>query len=159
MEYTPAQMPPPAASGEFVSALGKHRKLLIAGVVLAVAFGYFGFTAFSSATAYYMPVDEAVALSNELTGQSFQVKGSLVPDSFQRQEGSITARFAVQENGIQLQATYDGVLPDLFFNEHSEIVLHGQFGPSGAFMVDRVLVKCPSKYESYDDLPDSYPTQ
>jgi len=119
-------------------------------VVLAAVFGYFAFTAFANATLYYLTVDEAVAQRSELVGETFQVKGRLMPDSFVRQEGSTLARFVLQENGAQLQASYDGVLPDLFFNEHSEVVLLGQLEPSGNFLTDQVLVKCPSKYQSYE---------
>ena len=119
MEYTPANQSEPAPRGQFVSALGSHRKLLIAAVVLLVAFGYFGFTAFSSATAYYMTVDEVVALGDKLPSQSFQVKGRLAPASFAREEGTLLAQFTIEENGARLQAAYDGVVPSLFFNEHS----------------------------------------
>ena len=54
------------------------------------------------------------------------------------------------------------MLPDLFFNPHSEIVLEGTYEPGGVFMTDRVFVKCASKYQSlegeapYDDYPDTY---
>ena len=53
------------------------------------------------------------------------------------------------------------MLPDLFFNPHSEIVLGGTYGDDGVFIADRVLIKCPSKYESlevenpYDDVPSA----
>ena len=156
MEYTPAQTPSAGPSGQLTSVLGAHRKLLIAAVVLLAAFGYFAFTAFSGATAYYITVDEVVALGDELPAGAFQVKGSLAPKSFVREEGSLLATFELQENGARVQATYDGVLPDLFFNEHSEIVLGGRFGPSGTFEADRVLVKCPSKYQANDEVPERY---
>ena len=49
----------------------------------------------------------------------------------------------------QLAASYNGVLPDLFFNPHSEIILEGRYDAGdGVFAVDEVLVKCPSKYQS-----------
>ena len=41
---------------------------------------------------------------------------------------------------------YDGIIPDLFFNPHSEIVAEGQYNEEGTFHVDDILVKCPSKY-------------
>ena len=89
-----------------------------------------------------------VAQQSELVGERFQVKGRLVPSSFQREEGTTVAHFTLEENGAQIQASYDGVLPDLFFNEHSEIVLQGELNSSGLFTTERVLVKCPSKYQA-----------
>lgn len=146
MAYVPVQASRPQPPAAWSSVLGKHRKLLIAAAVLATVFSYFAFTAFSSATLYYLTVDEAVAQQSELLGDRFQVKGRLVPDSFQREEGTTLAYFTLEENGAQIQASYDGVLPDLFFNEHSEVVLQGQLQPSGLFTTERILVKCPSKY-------------
>ncbi len=156
VEYTPAQTPSVSPSGQPTSVLGAHRKLLIAAVVLLAAFGYFAFTAFSSATAYYMTVDEVVALGDDRPAGALQVKGSLAPKSFVREQGSLLARFDLEENGARVRAIYDGVLPDLFFNEHSEIVLGGQFGSSGTFEANRVLVKCPSKYQADDEVPERY---
>jgi cytochrome c-type biogenesis protein CcmE len=129
--------------------LSRHRKLIVAAVLLISGFSYFGFIAFQNATAYYLTVDELVARGPSLTAQSIQVKGTLVPESFVREgNGSTIAHFTLTEGGENLPATYDGVLPDLFFNSHSEIVLSGEYNQSGLFVTDRVLVKCPSKYQS-----------
>ena len=159
MQYTPAEQPvqPIGTASGAPSFLTKQRKLLIVGVVLLAAFGYFGFTAFQAATSFYVTVDELVA-QGPAAGQSLKVKGALVEDSFDRASTENTiATFQLHENGAQIDATYDGVLPDLFFNPHSEIVLEGTYEPGGVFMTDRVFVKCASKYQSlegeapYDD--------
>jgi cytochrome c-type biogenesis protein CcmE len=130
--------------------------MLIAAIVVLAAFGYFAFTAFESATTYYLTVDEVVEQQTQLLGETFQMKGQLVPASFSRQKGTLLANFRIGENGAEVDAAYEGVLPDLFFSEHSEIVLHGQFEQSGVFTVDRILVKCPSKYQTYDEVPERY---
>ena len=153
MDYIPRNIPPSDPSGHFTSRLGQNRKFITAFVVLLVAFAYFGYTAFSSATAYYMTVDEAMTMTDRSENQVFQIKGRLVPESFDRKNGGILSSFQLQENGFVLEAVYDGVLPDLFFNEHSEIVLLGQFGPEEQFIVNQILVKCPSKYQSADEDP------
>jgi cytochrome c-type biogenesis protein CcmE len=141
-----------------------QRKLIIMVALLLVAFGYFGFTAFQSATAYYLTVDELMEQDSAADLGSIQVKGKLVADSFYREDGSIVAHFELTEGGAVLPATYEGVLPDLFFNDHSEIILAGEYDSSGIFLTDRVLVKCPTKYQSaeYDNTPADYvqdPTQ
>ena len=41
-----------------------------------------------------------------------------------------------------------GVVPDLFFNPHSEIILEGRYGSDEMFQADSILVKCPSKYQT-----------
>lgn len=156
MQYTPAEQSlagARAASG----GLTTRTKLIVVGLLAAAAFGYFGFVAFQSATAYYLTVDEVVARGPDGVPASLQVKGRLLPDTFTRAgadgEPSTVAVFVLEENGAQLDATYEGALPDLFFNPHSEIVLSGAYRADGVFDAERVLVKCPSKYQSLEEEP------
>ena len=150
MQYTPSPQPEPKAATGLTKVLTGRRKLIILGTVLLAAFLYFGFTAFQTATSFYVTVDELVD-SGASSSQSIQVKGQLVTESFARESTENTiASFVLEENGAQLAATYDGVLPDLFFNPHSEIVLGGTYDPAGMFVADRVYVKCPSKYQSLE---------
>ena len=154
MQYTPAEPPPSPGA---VGVLTRGRKLIIVGAIVLAAFGYFSYTAFQSAQSFYLTVDELVELGPTGAAQAVQVKGKLVDDSFEREGGTSTlARFLLHENGVQVDATYDGVLPDLFFNPHSEIVLGGTYEDGGLFVADRVYVKCPSKYQSLevDNLSD-----
>ena len=61
------------------------------------------------------------------------------------------------DGSSSLQASYVGVMPDLFFNPHSEIILEGSYGTDAVFETDSILVKCPSKYQSLEEeLPDDY---
>ena len=150
MQYTPTHHSAPAPSAGIASAPTPRRKLLIVGTVLLAAFAFFGYTAFNAATSYYLTVDELLARDPH-PAQQVQVKGRLVEGSFVRESTEHTvATFLLEENGVRLPATYDGVLPDLFFNPHSEIVLGGVYEPGGVFTADRVYVKCPSKYQSLD---------
>lgn len=145
-------------STSFGTLVRRHRKLIIAGIILALGFGSFGFVAFQNASAYYLTVDELIARGPALDSQLVQVKGRLVQESFSREDSNPTiAHFVLTEGGAELTATYDGVLPDLFFNSHSEVVLSGEYSHSNPFVVDRVLVKCPSKYQSEDAEIDPLP--
>ena len=147
MRYTPVELPRSPAS---TSVLTRGRKLAIIVAIMLAAFGYFSYTAFESAQSFYLTVDELIELGPSPT-QSVQVKGKLLEDSFVREGGTSTlAHFLLQENGAQVNATYDGVLPDLFFNPHSEIVLGGTYEDGVLFVADRVYVKCPSKYQSLE---------
>ena len=62
--------------------------------------------------------------------------------------GTTQAHFTITEQGKVLQSTYDGVVPDLFFNPHSDVVLEGSYGDEGLFQTDTIIVKCPSKYQA-----------
>lgn len=127
--------------------VSSHRvKLLIAFVVLVGALGYFAFQAFSGATVYYYTVGEINEIGPSPEGKTVRVSGKLDPDSFHRATGSTLSEFRLTDGNETLMAAHEGVLPDLFFNEHSEIILEGSYEPNGVFVSENVIVKCPSKY-------------
>ena len=143
-------------------------KFIIAAAVLLGALGYLGFIAFQSATVYSYTVSELTTLGPTPEGKLVRVSGSLVEDTFVRPDGSTMAHFTLtdkENGGVKfVAAQHDGVLPDLFFNPHSEIILEGSYGADGVFASQNVLVKCPSKYiespdEAADYDPSAYPKE
>ena len=121
-------------------------KLLVGLVVLLGALGYFAYSAFQAATVYYYTVSELQELGPSETGELVRLSGKLVPGSFSRDEGSVLARFTLTDGSEAMNAVHSGAVPDLFFNEHSEIVLEGTYHTGGVFKSEKVIVKCPSKY-------------
>ena len=131
------------------SPLAGRGRLLVGGVLLAAAFGYFAYLGFQGSSIYYLTIAEATSQQHKAE-ERLRVSGGLVMESFVREPGSTLARFTLrdQDRDQRLQVTYDGILPDLFFNEHTQVVAEGQFNNDGVFQSDLVLVKCPSKYGS-----------
>ncbi|MCH8109724.1 MAG: cytochrome c maturation protein CcmE [Chloroflexi bacterium] len=134
---------------EDVGFAGKW-KALIGFLVLMGALGYFAFMAFQSATVYYFTVSEMNDEGTTPQGRVVRVSGKLVPSSFFREDGSTIANFVLTDGSQNLSAAHNGVLPDLFFNPHTEIILEGSFGPQRVFKADAIMVKCPSKYQSLE---------
>ena len=119
--------------------------------MLTGAFGYLFYMAFQSATVYYYTVGELRELGPTPEGRMVRVNGKLVEDSFERIDTSTLAHFSLTDGSDTLSAAHDGILPDLFFNEHSEIILEGSFGQDGVFQSHNVIVKCPSKYVAAEE--------
>ena len=164
---TPAQITEPELER---SAWRNHRtRLLILGGVIALAVAYMVYAAFPGNTLYFVTVSEFLDDPKLQDGQTLRVAGALSPDTFRRDDGSTLSRFSLGDKvadvpGIapgspRLEASYVGVLPDLFFNPHSEIILEGHYdGHEGVFTTDNILVKCPSKYQSMQaENPDLMP--
>ena len=126
-------------------------KFLIAAIVLISSLTYFAFMAFQSATVYYYTVGEINREASTQEGRIVRVSGKLVPDSFHRSEGSTVAYFSLTDGEYVMDAKHNGVLPDLFFNEHSEIILEGVHHTEKEFDSQNVIVKCPSKYVALSD--------
>ena len=139
----------PESVGE--STVRTHRTwLLMAGVVFLMVLGYLGFVAFQSASAYYLTVGELTAKGADAYDKNLRVNGTLVPSSFERDANGTLIHFSLTDGDETINAVHDGVVPDLFFNEHSEIVLEGTYGSDGLFDTQSILVKCPSKYEALE---------
>ncbi len=149
MSQSIAQYPEPIADNG--SILANKGKSLVGLVVLVVALGYFAFMAFQSATVYYYTVSEMDDVGATPEGRSVRVSGKLVASSFSRDEGTTLAHFTLTDGTQVLEASHDGVVPELFFNEHSEIILEGSHTPGGVFQSQNVIVKCPSKYVVAED--------
>ena len=124
-----------------------QRKLYIAVAMLGLAVGFFAFSTFQGAKVYYLTVGEVASTDIEV-GKTMRVSGKLLPESFQREDVGVLAHFTLAEGDYTLSADYNGIVPELFFNEHSEIVLEGYFDADGVFQSNTVIVKCPSKYQA-----------
>ena len=147
----PAEAPPLEGSS------GSHRmRFIILGVVVALAVGYMAYAAFPGSALYFLTVSEFLEQPSYQDGRTVRVSGKLVEGTFQRPGESVISQFQLMDKtkgtaGGYLAATYTGVLPDLFFNPQSEIILEGRYGPDHQFETDNILVKCPSKYRAMDE--------
>lgn len=134
---------------------GHFIRFFLLGAVLALAVGYMVYAAFPGNTRYFLTVSEFMNGEKYQDGQMLRVSGKLVEGSFQRQGGSTLSHFRLTDqnsgSAVYMDASYVGVLPDLFFNPHSEIILEGRYNSDNVFETDNVLVKCPSKYRSLEE--------
>ena len=128
--------------------MSPRAKFTFALVLVAGALVYFAFTAFQGATVSYLSIVQALDESPTAPDRQVGVKGKLVLDSYVRDADGLTARFLLKdEDGPgELKITYRGEIGQVFFNEHSEIILQGQKLVDGSFNADNLTVRCPSKY-------------
>ena len=136
---------------------GPRTRLIIVSVVALLAVGYMVYAAFPGNALYFLTVNEFLGGQQYHDGRTLRVSGKLVEGSFARPERSVVSRFQLEDKAEAsseakyLQATYSGVLPDLFFNPHSEVILQGSYGSDRVFQAETILVKCPSKYRSLEE--------
>jgi cytochrome c-type biogenesis protein CcmE len=117
-------------------------------VMVVGALTYFAFVAFRGATVNYHTVAQALTLAPTAVDRQIGVKGKLVKGSFARSPSGLVANFQVRdEDGANtLQVSYSGEVGQVFFNEHSEIILQGAIGKDHVFAAEQLTVRCPSKY-------------
>ena len=132
-------------------------RFIIVATVVVLALFFMIWMAFGENTRYFLTVSEFNSKVDVQDGQMVRVSGKLVEGTFNRGEKSTLSQFQLTDKeGVGsgtalLQASYEGVLPDLFFNPHSEIILEGSYNATGVFHANEILVKCPSKYEDLEE--------
>lgn len=122
-----------------------------ASIILALVIGalaYFSFTAFESAKVDFMTVADIIADAPTPEGKQVGLAGKLVKDSYVRSADGITANFRLKdEDGTEaLQVRYQGEIGQVFFNDHSEIIVQGAKTADNVFVVSDLTVRCPSKF-------------
>ena len=116
------------------------RKYLFAALILGFI-GYAGYF-FADSVTPYVGVAEARAAQRNV-----QVKGLPDTDVTPHMENDIFVfSIADEETGETMLVRYKGIKPDNF-DEAYHIVAIGKY-TGDAFAADKLLIKCPSKYEA-----------
>lgn len=125
----------------------RRKKVLFAGVVVAVAIGFLAYMGFSQFATYYVTVSEFVEKGDSVYEKQIRVAGYVVPESVDRDTENLTLSFTLADEGASLPVVYKGVVPDTF-RPDSDIVVDGKLDAQGVFQASKLITKCPSKYES-----------
>jgi cytochrome c-type biogenesis protein CcmE len=120
------------------------KKGYVVAAVLAVGFLVLGVTAFRTTLTPYVTFDVAMK-----TAGSVQVMGSLEKGSEKYDADTQTLDFSIMdEHGRTLPVVYRGIKP-ANFRDALSIVAIGRW-QSGALHAEKLLVKCPSKYQGQE---------
>ena len=110
------------------------------GMSIMIFFIVFSIDVFKSSLTPYVSFAEAKTLHNS----SIQIRGVILSDSIHEKGKTITFSLC-DDNEEQVGVVYHGVRPD-GFDKASSIVAIGKY-QDGQFNAEKILVKCPSKYQ------------
>ena len=128
------------------------RKLLYAlGTGLLLAFAGFAFTSFQQQLTPYVGFREAQSMDRTL-----QVAGALVKNSSSYEDGTLLFTITEPETGETMRVAYRGVKPGNFEDAVSVVAIGRYDGRQGLMAADKLLVKCPSKYQGAEVETKSY---
>ena len=122
----------------------KRRLWLVLAVVAAaaIAISLIAMALQRNVAYLYTPVE---VLRGEAGAQArFRLGGMVAAGSFKRAEGSMEARFEVDDGDARLPVSYTGILPDLF-REKQAVVATGRMR-GGVFVAEEVLAKHDETY-------------
>ena len=122
----------------------KKLRVVIFALIPVLVLVLLAFRAFEHSAAYYYTISEAKELQAE--AQKLRIKGQVVKDSVHYDPSIPLLEFALAHHAAQIDVIYGGVLPDNFHHAQ-EVIVEGKFTSGGEFMVSKLMLQCPSKYE------------
>ncbi len=130
----------------------RRRALYLAGTMLLLAFAGYAFTSFRQQLTPYVGFAEAQKSSN----RTLQVAGGLVKGSSDYADGALSFTIQEPKTSHTLRVRYRGVKP-ANFEEAISVVAIGRYSPATATLeADKLLVKCPSKYQGVEPEEKTY---
>jgi len=128
----------------------KHKKLIFGGLILCIAIGGLAYFALGDSIDYYNTIGDLKA--QEVSDDTVKVRGVVMQDSLEFDSATGEHSFILydEENEVQtLPVVYSGALPDSF-KEEGRVVVEGKLNKDQPFHASRLIVSCPSKYESQE---------
>lgn len=123
---------------------GKKVKIVLLFMIPVLLLGYLAFRGFQNSAAYYYTISEVSAM--EISDSKLRIKGQLVEDSVDYNSEIPLLKFSLTDGDNSLAVVYEGVLPDNF-RHADEVIIEGKFNPNREFIVSKLMLQCPSKYE------------
>lgn len=133
----------------------KQLKFILGGALIVVLIGFLISQAVSSTGAYYREVGEVLAQQNSLVSKNLRVSGNIVTESITYDAPTLTLNFKIsdpKDAGKQLAVHFHGVKPDQMDREGSSAIIEGSLGSNGVVEANNLLLKCPSRYEEYEEV-------
>jgi cytochrome c-type biogenesis protein CcmE len=141
------QVPPPPGMGG--TPLFKRKRFLFAGAVVVIAIGFLSYIGVSQFATYYVTVSEFTEQADSLADERVRVAGRVASDSVNWDVESFTLSFTLVDGQASMPVVYHGAVPDTF-KADNDIVVEGKSDSQGVFRADKLVTKCPSKYEPAD---------
>lgn len=116
-------------------------------IVTVVLFGLVAFLMYQSSMgsySYYKTVTE-LRNDNSLVGVSVRVGGKVVKNSWKRDVAG--HHFRITDQASEIKVNYSGVMPQTF-GESVQVVVEGNYKPNYELDAQKIITKCPTKYES-----------
>ncbi len=121
-------------------------KIIIGVVIIIGAVAFLIYSSFDDNASYYLTVSELFAKEGIEPHEGVRIHGYVDPASIKWDPQAIEVTFLLHEGGDTLQVYYQGVKPDQLADAQ-RVVAEGYLRPDGVFQANRIMLKCPSKYE------------
>ena len=122
-------------------------RFVIGGAIIALAIAYLILSSAQGTTVYAFTIHELTAQAPAIHGQGVRVSGTVDGTTIAWDASELLLEFDLVDGEQSLAITFRGVRPDMF-RDGAQAVVEGKLQPSGVFEASKLLLKCPSKYET-----------
>jgi cytochrome c-type biogenesis protein CcmE len=130
--------------------MSKNKKILSALVLMGIAIFIMAFASMPAAGSKEITITNIIDESGKFDADYVMTQGLLIKDSIQWNADELELRFEIyDENGTLLPVYHKGVQPDNFTDDVI-VIVEGFIQKDGVFEAEKVMTKCPSKYEGED---------
>jgi len=134
----------------------KNKRVIILLLVMAAAFAYLVLIGMREGSMYYLEVSEFLKDVNRYETGKIRINGRVDLKSLKYDPKRVVLSFKLKDaNGPgYIRVRYNGSPPDLIKKDGVTLVAEGSYDKAqGLFVARKLLIKCPSKYESKSDKP------
>lgn len=124
----------------------KNKRLVVATVVVIGVLALLIFSGMQGNTGRNLTIQQAIADPQINTGKYIQMEARVVATSVKWDSTKPELIFDITDGKQSINVTFNDVKPDNFESGYP-VIVEGKFTAPGQFQADRLLVKCPSKYE------------
>ncbi len=121
-------------------------KIIIGVAIIVGALAFLIFSGFKDNASYYLTVSELYAKENITSNDGVRVHGYVDPQTIEWNAQDIEVYFDLYEESDTIRVYYKGVKPDQLADAQ-QVVAEGHLRDDGIFQANKLMLKCPSKYE------------
>ena len=111
---------------------------------------YLVFAGVKDTMVYYLTVSELEDKLPSVYGDRVRVSGTVVPGTIEKDINGYL-EFEITDGEQAINVKYKGIVPDIFADD-VQAVVEGKYDRDNVFKADILLAKCPTKYESDEQL-------
>jgi cytochrome c-type biogenesis protein CcmE len=122
-------------------------RFAVGGAIIALAILYLVLSSAEGTAVYALTIQELAARSPAIYGRGVRVSGTVDGRTIAWHASESLLEFNLVDAEKSLPVTFRGARPDMF-RDGAQAVVEGMLRPSGVFEATKLLLQCPSKYET-----------
>ncbi|MFZ5946117.1 MAG: cytochrome c maturation protein CcmE [Bacillota bacterium] len=126
--------------------MNNRARLILAVLIIIGAVGYLIYFGMQQGVGQILTIEEALQKKYDSNISFIQMEGQINYDAVIYEPYKPLITFEITDGKNNITVIFKDVKPDNFDSGYP-IIVEGRFLENGRFLADKLLVKCPSKYE------------